>query len=137
MICPNCKNDVKSINNICPSCGCALYEKTDEKVILTKQEYIYNKLLNLGLNKYENNGEISKEDELFLKLKAMDMAKENNEIMRKQERYLSIMTGTLIFFVVVTVIAIIIGNFIWIENKEKLSKYSYSYEQSIKMHKNI
>jgi len=141
MICPHCNKNVINISGNCPSCGGYLYDEPLENPI-DEQEYIYSRLLKFGIKSYKDDKDIlekgiSDKDKLFLQLKEIDIAQENNNIMKKQENHLHTIKNILVFFVVLTIIAIIIGNFIWRKNEEKLSKHSYSYEQNIKVYKDF
>ncbi len=138
MLCPHCNNDVKSMTYICPVCGKNLYEEPVEEVVLTEQEYIQKTLLKFGLDKGEEDEnilkkELSKEDEIFLRLKTMDMLSENTEFMRKQEKHLYIIRNILAVFAVLTVIAMVFSIFVSTKTVSKGSRYSYSYEQSIRL----
>ncbi len=120
----------------------------DSDTIKDKEKYINSKLIEFGFYKGEENAELkdnsskdlikingeffikkkelSKEDEMFLKLRALDILRESQKNTEEQKESLKIIKYILVFFTALILISVIISIFIGIKSVKTL-KYLYLY----------
>ncbi len=125
------KNKERYINSKLIEMG--LYEG-EEKVLL--KDYSSKDLVKINGEFFLKKKELSKEDELFFRLKTIDSLKKNQE---KQEGYLRIIVYILIFFTAFIVLSTVISIFIGMKSVQNVSKHLvlYSYEQNMEVEKDL
>jgi len=135
-------------------------DENDDDQIKNKEGYINSKLIDLGIYRGEGKvssedylpkdlikidgelflkkKELTNEDELYLKLKTIDILQRNQEIMEEHKDNLRIIKYILTFFTILIVISVVTSIFIGVKTVKK-SKYLYlyPYEQKMEVEKDL